>query len=165
MVRKAVLEDLSAIEGVYRGAREFMRQTGNPNQWGNTHPVSSILIEDIRIGRLYVVERECGICGVFMFECGEDPTYLAIDGAWRNHSPYGVIHRVAGKAEERGVFGEVFAFARERISHLRIDTHRDNKVMQSVLDKYGFVPCGIIYLANGDPRIAYEYIEKNPSFS
>ncbi|MBQ7090268.1 MAG: N-acetyltransferase, partial [Clostridia bacterium] len=126
-------------------------------------PAAPVLVDDIERGRLYVVERESGICGVFMFELAEDPTYSVIDGEWLDNSPYGVIHRVAARVEEHGVFGEVYAFAREKSDHLRIDTHRDNKVMQKVLDRYGFSPCGIIYLENGDPRIAYEYTKKVPS--
>jgi RimJ/RimL family protein N-acetyltransferase len=41
---------------------------------------------------------------------------------------------------------------------VRIDTHADNKVMQHVLEKRGFRRTGIIYLENGDPRIAFEKV-------
>ena len=47
------------------------------------------------------------------------------------------------------------AFARERINHIRIDTHEDNKIMQRAIARQGFSRCGIIHLANGSPRIAY----------
>ena len=43
-----------------------------------------------------------------------------------------------------------------RASQLRADTHADNKVMQHLLEKHGFVRCGIIYVSNGTPRIAYQ---------
>jgi len=163
MIRRAISSDLPIIEEIYEAARAFMRQTGNPNQWGTKNPPVSFLVEDIEIGRLYVVEREGKICGCFMFEIAEDPTYRVIEGEWLDDSPYGVIHRVASLPEEHGIFKEVFSFAYGRITHLRIDTHHDNKIMQRVLGKYGFSPCGIIHLANGSPRIAYEYIAKNPS--
>ena len=39
---------------------------------------------------------------------------------------------------------------------LRIDTHRNNLPMQHVLGKLGFETCGIIHLADGDERIAFE---------
>jgi len=42
------------------------------------------------------------------------------------------------------------------IWHLRIDTHRDNKIMQHNLTKHGFSYCGVIYLASGDERLAYQ---------
>ena len=38
---------------------------------------------------------------------------------------------------------------------LRIDTHRDNKIMQTLLAKNGFQYCGVIRLTNGEPRLAY----------
>lgn len=44
-------------------------------------------------------------------------------------------------------------------SNIRIDTHRDNKIMQHNLSKHGFTYCGIIYLANGDERLAYQKIQ------
>ena len=30
------------------------------------------------------------------------------------------------------------------------------KIMQNLLEKHGFIRCGIIYVANGTPRIAYQ---------
>ena len=38
-----------------------------------------------------------------------------------------------------------------------MDTHRDNAVMQHVMEKNGFKKCGIIYLLSGDPRVAYQW--------
>ena len=31
--------------------------------------------------------------------------------------------------------------------------------MQHLLEKHGFSYCGIIYLANGDPRLAYQRLQ------
>ena len=39
---------------------------------------------------------------------------------------------------------------------LRADTHADNKIMQHLLEKNGFTRCGIIHVADGTPRIAYQ---------
>jgi hypothetical protein len=39
---------------------------------------------------------------------------------------------------------------------LRIATHEGNVVMRRMLEKHGFELCGVIYLENGDPRVAYE---------
>ena len=41
-------------------------------------------------------------------------------------------------------------------SNIRIDTHRDNRIMRHNIEKHGFAYCGIIYLANGDERLAYQ---------
>ncbi len=84
---------------------------------------------------------------------------------WKDNSPYGTIHRVASDGSEKGVFESIVAFARERHKHLRIDTHEQNTTMQHVIQKNGFEYCGIIYLANGDARRAYEWVAKEVSNS
>lgn len=156
-IRSAKPEDLHRILDIYAYAREFMVKTGNPNQWGKTNPPVETLEEDIRQGNLYIVEKE-GIHGVFAYFTEPDPTYSYIEGgAWLSDTPYGTIHRVAGDGSG-GVFSAVLAYAMENNPHVRIDTHHDNKVMQHVLAKHGFRRTGIIYLKNGDPRIAFEKV-------
>ena len=49
-----------------------------------------------------------------------------------------------------------FAWCAERCDSLRADTHADNKIMQHILEKNGFARCGIIHVADGTPRIAYQ---------
>ena len=161
MIRKATPADLPAVEAVYALARTFMAQNGNPTQWGTTYPATELLEEDIRLGRLYVDTNESRVCGVFMFTVGEDdPTYAYIeDGAWRDSSPYGVIHRIAADGTTPGVLSRALTFCRERCSHLRIDTHGDNYPMQHLVEKYGFSRRGIIYTDDGSPRLAYDRIE------
>ena len=160
MIRKATLRDLNEIWKVYREAQAFMKETGNPNQWGTFYPTDAILTEDIENERLYTVVRNNVICGVFFFDFGPDPWYAVIEGgAWISDEPYGVIHRVAASSGEKGVFKECLEFCLAQTRHLRIDTHEDNKVMQHVLEKNGFKRCGIVYVhARKSPRIAYERI-------
>lgn len=155
-IRPAVKEDLDEILATYAFAREYMKLTGNPNQWGDSRPDPAVVAEDIRLQKNYVVEEDGVIVGVFVFLPGIDPTYLVIEGGqWLNEEPYAVIHRIAGNGKVSGLLTEVLKFCRGRTSNLRIDTHEDNKVMQHLLEKNGFTKCGIIYLENGDPRIAY----------
>lgn len=156
MIRPAVPADLKRILEIYDWARHFMAENGNPTQWGINHPAQSVLEEDIRRDRLYVVTQEDVICGVFMFAVGEDPTYAYIEGSWRSSEPYGVIHRIAGSGG--GIFSAALDFCSEKIRHLRIDTHADNKLMQHVVEKAGFSKRGIIYVEDGSPRIAYDRI-------
>lgn len=158
LIRKAVTQDLPRILEIYAYARNFMAQNGNPNQWGTTHPAESQLKEDIRNGDLYVVADGPEIHGVFAFFLGEDPTYGYIeDGNWHSHAPYGTIHRIASDGSG-GVVSAAAEYCGGIISHLRIDTHHDNRVMQHVVEKLGFQRCGIIYIADGSPRIAYDRI-------
>lgn len=157
-LRKAQMEDLPRIEEIYVYARAFMARTGNPNQWGNTTPVTSLLIDDIEKGDLYVLTQDNIIHGVFYFYIGIDPTYGVIeDGQWRSDTPYGTIHRIASDGSG-GVLAAAVAFGRQQINHLRIDTHEDNKIMQRAVAKFGFQRSGIIHLANGSPRIAYDLL-------
>ena len=160
IIRKANPEDMPRILEIYAYARRFMEETGNPNQWGKTNPPRETLEADVAARRLYVVEKAGLIHGVFFFSLGEDPTYRIIyDGQWGSEEPYGTIHRIASDGSG-GVFAACLSWCRGQIGHLRIDTHRDNHVMQHVVEKYGFQRRGIIYIADGTPRIAYEYIEK-----
>lgn len=155
-IRLAVQTDLKQILGIYDWARRFMAENGNPTQWGTSHPAQCVLEEDIRRERLYVVTQDDIICGVFMFTLGDDPTYAYIEGNWHSDSPYGVIHRIAGSGG--GILAAALAHCSEIISHLRIDTHADNKPMQRAIEKAGFSKCGIIYVEDGTPRIAYDRI-------
>lgn len=157
-VRKAEFADLSRILEIYEYARNFMTATGNPNQWGKTNPPRETLEKDIEERKLHVVEDGNGVCGVFFFFEGPDPTYQEIyEGQWISDAPYGTIHRIAS-CGRGGVFESCLAYCLGFTRHLRIDTHRDNKVMQHVVEKHGFSRRGIIYIGDGTPRIAYERI-------
>lgn len=155
-IRTAKPEDLPAILDIYAQARQYMRDSGNPNQWGSSHPAEALLRQDIAKQQLYLCMEQDQILCVFAYIPGTDPTYLFIeDGAWPNENPYGVIHRIAVSRHRAGVASFCFDWALEQCPDLRIDTHRDNLPMQRSLAKNGFTRCGIIYLANGDPRIAF----------
>lgn len=155
-IRRATTADIERILEIYEYARMFMAENGNPTQWGSGYPAQQILEEDIRRERLFVVTEEGCVYGVFMFAVGDDPTYAFIEGSWRSNATYGVIHRVAGMGG--GIFAAALEYCAWQISHLRIDTHADNKPMQHVVEKAGFSCRGIIYVADGSPRIAYDRI-------
>ena len=149
--------DLKAILTVYEAARQYMRRSGNPTQWGTSYPPETLLREDIRAGRLFVCTQGNKVHGVFAFIPGMDPTYGYIEGSWKNDQPYSTIHRMASDGKLRGVFRCCFDFCRKRACNIRMDTHSDNLTMQHVVEKDGFERCGIIYEADGSPRIAYQY--------
>ena len=164
-IRPARREDLPAMEAIYEQAKKFMRETGNPNQWNGSYPEEGLLLCDMEHGNSYIVEENGQVIGTFAFIKGEDPTYRDIeDGMWMKEEPYGTVHRLASATGTHGVAAACFAWCRVQcengsgIAGLRADTHADNRVMQHVLEKNGFVRCGIIHLENGDPRIAYQYV-------
>ena len=156
-IRKAVNTDLPRIMEIYELARNYMRKTGNPNQWKNNFPSKGLLLDDINKGNLYVITADSKIHAVFAFIIGEDPTYTYIEnGTWLSDTPYGTLHRIAGDRKIKGIFTIVTEFCEQKINHLRVDTHQDNQVMQHLICKNGFKKCGIIYVDDGTPRIAYE---------
>ena len=163
IIRPATPHDREAIEVIYSDARAFMRASGNHGQWTGGYPTAEIICEDIALERLFVAEDGCDILAVFCYFHGEDPTYRVIEGGeWLDGGEYGVIHRIAVSKNEhgRGVCSECFRYALERSGSVRIDTHRDNIPMQKALSKFGFSYCGIIYLASGDERFAYQICKR-----
>ena len=159
-IRPAQLDELDEILKIYDHAKKFMIETGNPTQWAGSYPQRELLEQDIENGGLYVVTEGDTLCGVFYFVIGPDPTYTIIEnGSWHSDQNYGTIHRIAGNGTG-GIFGAALDFCRSQIDYLRIDTHEDNKVMQHVVEKHGFRPCGIIYTDDGTPRIAFDRLEQ-----
>lgn len=161
-IRKATMDDLDEIMDIYAGARVFMVQTGNPNQWAvRNWPPRELIAGDIAAGKSHVCLDSFGIAAVFFYDYGRDidPTYRVIEGAWVSDSPYGVVHRIAARPG-RGAGKFCIRWAYHRCGHLRIDTHEDNKVMQKVLTELGFSYRGIIHIEEGNaPRMAYEKIK------
>ena len=169
-VRAATPADLPRLMDLFRQARETMREDGNITQWAGEYPSAEVVLEDIRLGRSYVIEDGSGtVAGTFAFIPGIEPTYNRIfDGRWLDDTlPYATIHRLAGSRHSHGVAGACFAWAWEqcrarrldaRPYTLRVDTLADNHIMRHCILKAGFTYCGIIYLADGSPRLAYQKI-------
>lgn len=160
-IRKAVYEDLPAILPVYERARNFMASCGNTVQWINNYPKKELLEEDIRKDQLYLCMEGEQIAMVFVFFIGEDPNYATIiDGSWPDSRPYGTIHRIASSGLIPGVSTFCIRWCYEKCrahnANLRGDTHEKNIPMQHVFEKNGFRRCGIVFMADGTPRIAYQ---------
>lgn len=158
-IRKTVLDDLDRVMEIYDDARRYMRENGNSEQWGNGYPGMDLIKRDISEGKSYVCVDDNQIAGVFYFNIGPDPTYHNIyEGAWINDEPYGVVHRIASGNRKKGVASFCLNWCLDKWPNIRIDTHKDNIVMQSFLNKMGFIKCGIIYLEDGGERIAYQKV-------
>ena len=162
MFRGARRADLDAILKIYARARQAMADSGNPTQWGDHFPPQELLEEDIDSNRLFLYLVNGELEGVFAFILGPDPTYARIeDGKWLNDTlPYGTIHRLGSDGSHRGVFAETAAWAATQCGHLRADTHAANDTMQRCMERAGFVRCGVIHVADGTPRLAYERTTK-----
>ncbi|MBR2336966.1 MAG: GNAT family N-acetyltransferase [Clostridia bacterium] len=157
ILRKAEPEDLAQIDKIYTLAKKFMRENGNPNQWKGDYPNAVDAKEDIDNGIGYVCEDGGEVVAVFAFKKGIEPTYNKIfEGSWKNSLPYAFMHRIAVLYHGKGIIDFCFNECFRRFPNLKIDTHRDNIPMQKVLRRNGFEYCGIIYLENGEERLAFQ---------
>lgn len=174
IIRHAKLEEMDSIMEVYSVAKKFMNAHGNEKQWAGSNAVSREKIQEmLEKKQLFVGVQEAELQAedalshrqeeelqfVFAYIQGDDPTYKVItEGEWLNDESYGTIHRLASAGKQKGVLKQVTDWALKQERNIRIDTHHDNVVMQNALIKEGYKRCGIIYLANGDPRIAYQKV-------
>jgi hypothetical protein len=161
-IREARTSDMAEIMMVMDAAKKIMRQSGNMHQWADSYPSEDVITTDMERGGAFVVEHDGSIAGYFAFLPSPEPTYDRIyEGQWVDDSlPYHVIHRIASRPDVHGVFGCIMEFCLAREPNIRIDTHRDNRIMQHNIAKHGFTYCGIIYLASGDERLAFQKIER-----
>ena len=167
-IRKTTASDIDAIMPIFEEARGTIATLGI-DQWQNGYPSRAVIALDVSLGQSYCVEGEDGIFATMAILVDGEPTYDEIyKGRWlsgNENENYLAIHRVAVSVSCRGsgASGKMIDFAacmardmgREA---LRIDTHTGNVVMRRMLEKNGFCYCGIIYLENGDERVAYEKV-------
>lgn len=135
-----------------------MRSHGNLSQWSDGYPSEEVIAYDIDRSNHYIGFDEAErVAVVFTFIIGEDPTYAIIeDGEWPDNNPYGTIHRMASTGIHKGMLSRCVDFCLEKCGTIRIDTHSDNLPMLKSINSLGFHRCGIIRVADGSPRIAFQ---------
>jgi hypothetical protein len=158
-IRYTTTQDLEKVMTIYDYARIQMKKNGNPNQWGNSRPSVQTIKADINRNNSFLITENDEICGVFAFKIGKDSTYAIIEnGDWLNDEPYGVIHRIASNGKCHGIMNFVLNYCESQIGNIRIDTHKDNTIMQHILESHHYIKCGTIYADDGTPRIAYQKV-------
>ena len=158
-IRQAEAEDLDGLMSLFEQGKAIMRKSGNLKQWTGGYPTREIVRKDIENRNSYVCVDEAGkLVGTFAMIRGGEPTYVRIyEGQWLDEGrPYATIHRLASREDATGVAAACLDWCYMQVPNLRADTHRDNYIMQHILLKHGFRYCGIIYLQNGDERLAYQ---------
>lgn len=165
---KATASHAEAMLELFSEARATIAALGI-DQWQNGYPSREVVEEDIALSRAYAVMDDGALCGTFVLIEDGEPTYDKIfEGHWPtgdDSQDYVAMHRVAisvrmrGKGISSAIIDYAVARARalERAS-VRIDTHQGNVVMRRMLEKHGFTYCGVIYLASGESRVAYERV-------
>lgn len=159
-IRHSCEEDIPRMQEVFTEARGIMRSNGNMSQWTGGYPSDDALLKDIRRNVSYIIEEDGIMVGTFACIPGIEPTYIRIfEGQWDEDTiPYATIHRLASTKDSHGVAECCFRWAWDTYGNLRIDTHRNNWIMQHCITKAGFKYCGIIYLEDGAERLAYQKI-------
>ncbi len=167
IIRKSIKDDIAPLMALFTEARSTIAKLGI-NQWQDGYPNEEVIREDLEHSRSFAVEFDGEVVGTFALMYHGEPTYDVIrDGNWLSgeDKAYLAIHRVAVAVKSRGtgISSAIMSFAAGEALNagkgsLRIDTHEGNVVMRRMLEKNGFTYCGIIYLENGDPRVAYERI-------
>ena len=161
--RPAMPEDVPAIMTLVEAAVRRLAAMG-VDQWQDGYPNRGRIEQDVAEGIAHVIEENDRVVayGAVIFT-GED-AYRAIDGGWLTEEEnYVVVHRMCVAEEVVGQgFGRRFMeaaeqFSRGRVRSFRVDTHADNRVMQSLLPRIGFQCCGTIRI-DGRPFEAFEKI-------
>ena len=156
-IRLANYDDLDEIRNIFLVAKGKMVSDGNLEQWKDIDYPFCYTKEDIDKGQCYVIENDNKeLVATFVYIIGEDPTYSYIEGKWLNNNKYGTIHRIASNNKEKHIFKTVLDYVLSSGINIRIDTHKDNKRMKHLIEKNGFTYCGIIYVRDGTPRLAYQ---------
>lgn len=161
-IRLSRTDDVPRILEIFEIAKQYMRAQGNLKQWGDGYPSSEVILRDISKGWSHVIEnREGRVVATFCLMLSPEPTYCSIDGAWLDDStPYGTIHRIASDGSQSGIFSLALNYCQSIVGNIRIDTHKDNQAMQKAVLREGFSRCGIIQLADGSLRTAYQKLMK-----
>ena len=166
-VRLAKKEDVERMMELVDAAKEYFREAGI-NQWQSGYPNAPQLLGDIERGESYVLEDDGIVEGTCMISFSPDPNYEVIEGGkWLNDEPYGVIHRICVNSDKKGhglagfLFDEAERLAIQKdIHNLRVDTHALNIAMQHCVAKKNYVFCGVVTVADGGLRNAYQKVLK-----
>lgn len=158
--RLATYSDIQVIMACIHDAQALLREC-DVDQWQDGYPTAEIIAEDISRGDSFVITEGNDILATAVICFSGEPTYKIIRGKWLNDEKYAVIHRLAVRKEARGtgLAKRLFAFAEQlcsehNIGNIRVDTHRDNAIMQQLLHSLGYTLCGEITLTSGATRIA-----------
>lgn len=157
-IRHTTEADIDAVMQMYDHSRSVMRANGNLTQWVG-YPTRDDVAADIACDASRIIENHGVPVGTFAVVPGVEPTYGVIaHGRWIDDTtPYATVHRMAAMPGTHGIGDMGLLYAKEAFPHLRVDTHADNSAMRHILAKHGFVYCGIVFMNDGSPRVAYEW--------
>ena len=165
-LRRAQLQDLTAIMKIIDDAKELLKKNGSP-QWQNGYPDQETFTQDIVMQTNWILINDNKVVATATLQLTPEPTYRNItQGQWQQpDEPYATIHRVAISSNYRGqglsklLFSNLLTVGQmQGIKNFRVDTHRSNKAMQHIAENFNFKKRGIIKVndQNDPARLAYE---------
>lgn len=166
-MRKAEEKDLKKIMEVIEDGKISLREDGI-DQWQNGLPKIDDIRENVESGQGYVYLIEDEVVAFAFIKEAYEKDYEPIEKSFTKHEDFFTIHRLSidRNFKNRGIaksfFAEIIDFAKVRgLSSVRIDTHRDNFKVKSLIGKFGFVEIGPCFVDDGkgrSERIAYELV-------
>ncbi|AQS05809.1 GNAT family N-acetyltransferase [Clostridium beijerinckii] len=161
--RKAVETDINDIMNIIKQAQSYFKEQGI-DQWQNNYPNPETIRNDIANKHSYILLKDNNIVATAAVSFDGEKTYNSIyEGEWITNNEYAVIHRIAvdNTYKGLGLSSKIIKNVEELclskgVHSIKIDTHEENISMQKLLKKNKFQYCGIIYLEDGNKRIAFE---------
>lgn len=157
----ADVEDAMKCYEIVDMGRKFQQAQGF-TQWTEDYPNQKTIQNDISEQKGYVIKVDDVIAGYMCIDFSGEPAYENIEGKWRSSQDYAVVHRMAFDSKFRGIGLADTAWKliekhcdKNNIRYIRVDTDFPNKRMQHILEKNGYVKCGII-IFQGSGKIAYD---------
>ena len=158
MIRQARPEDIDAIMAIVGDAQKALAELGI-DQWQDGYPTRDIILRDIDLGQGYLCDDATeGIIGYSAIVLTGEEAYCQIDASqWNTSKDYVVVHRlcIRNALRRKGIATELMQYAitkakEANLSGFRIDTHKGNIRMLSLLERLGFKYTGRILYESGE---------------
>ena len=159
--RKAEIVDIDFIAEIILAASRRLGQAG-VDQWQRGYPNRGSVERDVEAGVGRVLTTDAGQIVAYgaLIYTGE-PAYNDLTGGeWLTDGEYAVIHRLCvaeefvGQGCSREFMLSAEREAKTKVPSMRIDTHPENKIMQSLVGSLGYSYCGDVVIESR--RLAYE---------
>lgn len=163
--------DMDDILRIVADARASLKRF-RVDQWQGEYPNAEAFRADMARGECFVIKHGDEIAAFFTLSTREEESYAAItDGKWTEGMEYCTLHRAAVSAKYRGSgMAQFLIKCVEKqcrdfgLRCIRVDTHRKNKAMQTLLRESGFRYRGNVQVfsepGHDTARQAYEKILK-----
>lgn len=163
--REAKIEDIDTIAEIIAAASSRLGAAG-VDQWQRGYPNRGSIERDVEasVGRVLTLDSgEIVAYGALIYS-GEKAYEELTGGEWLREGGYAVIHRLCvaskyvGYGYSRHFMCQAEVQAAEQVASMRIDTHPENKIMQSLIASLGYTYCGDVVIESR--RLAYEKLLK-----